>query len=87
MTCAPGSPQRLFVRMFRSYLHLSTDGAERVMMVRTYLSLLEQNRLLGSDDRQLILQALFRPASDGIVKDEGLPPLMFNFLNRQSKAC
>jgi len=76
---------RLVVRMFLSHLHLSTDAAERVVMVRTYLSLLEGDRLSGNDDRQLILQALFRPASDGIVKDEGLPPSIFEFLTRQSK--
>lgn len=77
---------RLLVRMFLSHLHLSTDASERVVMVRTYLSLLEGDRLSGGEDRQLILQALFRPASDGIVKDEGLPPSVFEFLTRQSKA-
>ncbi len=76
---------RLVVRIFLSNLHLATDAAERVVMVRTYLSLLEGDRLSGDDDRQLILQALFRPASDGIVKDEGLPPSAFEFLTRQSK--
>lgn len=76
---------RLLVRMFLSHLHLTTDAAERVVMVRTYLSLLEGDRLASKEDRQLILQALFRPASDGIVKDEGLPPSMFEFLTRQPK--
>lgn len=76
---------RLLVRMFLSHLHLSTDAAERVVMVRTYLSLLEGERLASSEDRQLILQALFRPASDGIVKDEGLPPSMVEFLTRQPR--
>ena len=77
---------RLLVRMFLSHLHLSTDAAERVVMVKTYLSLLEGDHLSGNEDRQLILQALFRPASDGIVKDEGLPPSAFEFLTRQSKS-
>ena len=76
---------RLLVRMFLSHLHLMTDAAERVVMLRTYLSLLEGDRLASKEDRQLILQALFRPASDGIVKDEGLPPSMFEFLTRQPK--
>lgn len=76
---------RLVVRIFLSNLHLATDAAERVVMVHTYLSLLEGDRLSGDEDRQLILQALFRPASDGIVKDEGLPPSAFEFLTRQSK--
>ena len=76
---------RLLVRIWLSHPHLATDAAERVVMVRTHLSLLEGDRLSGDENRQLILQALFRPASDGIVEDEGLPPSMFEFLTRQSK--
>ncbi len=76
---------RLVVRMFLSHLHLATDAAERVVMARTYLSLLEGDKLASKEDRQLILQALFRPTSDGIVKDEGIPPSMLEFLTRQSK--
>lgn len=76
---------RLVVRIFLSHLHLATDAAERVVMARTYLSLLEGDRLTSKEDRQLILQALFRPTSDGIVKDEGIPPSALEFLTRQSK--
>jgi len=76
---------RLVVRMFLSNLHLMTDAAERVVMVKTYLSLLEGDRLSGAEDRQLILQALFRPASDGIVKDEGIPASFFELLTRNPK--
>lgn len=77
---------RLVVRMFLSHLHLATDAAERVVMARTYLSLLEGDRLASKEDRQLILQALFRPASDGIVKDEGIPPSFLELLTRSPKA-
>lgn len=73
---------RLVVRMFLSHLHLLTDASERVVMVQTYLSLLEGDRLASKEDRQLILQALFRPASDGIVKDEGLPISLAEVLTR-----
>jgi len=34
---------------------------------------LESDKMPSDDDRKLVLQPLFRPASDGIVKDEGLP--------------
>ncbi|MBC3873506.1 DUF6161 domain-containing protein [Undibacterium flavidum] len=77
---------RILVRMFLSQLHLATDASERVVMVQTYLSLLEGDQLISKEDRHLILQALFRPASDGIVKDEGLPPSVFEFMTRTSKA-
>lgn len=76
---------RLIVRMFLSHLHLLTDAAERVVMVKTYLSLLDGDHLASKEDRQLILNALFRPAADGIVKDEGIPPSMLEFLTRQGR--
>lgn len=76
---------RLIVRMFLSHLHLLTDAGERVVMVQTYLSLLEGDHLASKDDRQLILQALFRPASDGIVKDEGVPFSLAEVLTRSGK--
>lgn len=77
---------RLLVRMFLSHLHLLTDAGERVVMVPTYLSLLEGDHLTSKEDRQLILQALFRPASDGIVKDEGVPFSLAEMLTRTGKA-
>jgi hypothetical protein len=64
---------RLIVRMFLSHGHLATDAAERVVMAKTYLSLTEAGKTLSDEDRKLILQPLFRPASDGLIKDEGLP--------------
>jgi hypothetical protein len=76
---------RLVVRMFLSHLHLLTDAGERVVMVHTYLSLLEGDRLSSKEDRQLILQALFRPAADGIVKDEGVPFSLAEALTRSGK--
>jgi hypothetical protein len=77
---------RLVVRMFLSHLHLLTDAGERVVMVQTYLSLLEGDHLSSKEDRQLILQALFRPAADGIVKDEGVPFSLAEALTRSGKA-
>lgn len=76
---------RLLVRMFLSHLHLLTDASERVVMVQTYLSLLEGDNLDSKEDRHLILQALFRPASDGIVKDEGVPFSFAELLTRSGK--
>lgn len=76
---------RLIVRMFLSHLHLLTDAGERVVMVQTYLSLMEGDHLASKEDRQLILQALFRPATDGIVKDEGIPFSLAEALTRSGK--
>lgn len=73
---------RLIVRMFLSDRHLSIDAEERVTMVQTYLALMEDKKVPTDEDRKLILQPLFRPASDGIVKDEGPPHPALELLTR-----
>jgi hypothetical protein len=77
---------RLIVRFFLSQVHLATDASERIVMVETYLALLEGDRLSTKEDRQLILQALFRPSADGIVKDEGIPPSFLELLTRSPRS-
>lgn len=77
---------RLIVRMYLSHQHLATDSEERVTMIKTYLALLEGDKMPSDDDRKLVLTPLFRPATDGIVKDEGLPhPLLELFTRSQGK--
>lgn len=76
---------RLIVRLFLSHQHLYTDAEERITMVQTYLSLMQGEHLASRSDRQLILQALFRPASDGLVKDEGVPFSLAEVITRQGK--
>lgn len=76
---------RLVVRMFLSNMHLMTDAAERVVMLKTYLALAEAGQLAEKDDRHLILQALFRPTADGFVKDDGVPASVLEMATRSPK--
>ena len=62
---------RLSAKIFISNLHLRMDADERVTMFQTYFSLLVEGKGLNDDDRQLILQTLFRPSSTGFIKDDG----------------
>lgn len=73
---------RLVVRMFLSHTHLAADAEERVTMVKTYLALLEGEKMPADEDRKLVLAPLFRPASDGMVKDEGMPHPMLELFTR-----
>jgi len=71
---------RLIVRIYLSHRHLANDAAERVTMVKTYLSLHEDGKVPSDDDRKLVLVALFRSASDGFVKDDAvINPLLEAF--------
>ena len=62
---------RLGGKIFVSNLHLRTDSDERVTMIQTYLALLREGAGPKDDERQLILQTLFRPSTTGIIKDDG----------------
>lgn len=63
---------RLVIRLYLSEHHLSIDAEERAVMVMTYLALLEKGAA-SEAERALILAPLFRPSSDGIVKDDAAP--------------
>lgn len=62
---------RLSAKIFISNLHLWTDSSERVTMIQTYLALLREGSGPKDDERQLILQTLFRPSATGFVHEEG----------------
>jgi hypothetical protein len=74
---------RIIVRLFFSHHHLATDAAERRMMILTYLSLVREGTQYAPEDRTLILQNLFRAASDGLVKDDAAPPTLIGELTRR----
>lgn len=76
---------RLLVRIFLSNMHLENDASERVTMAKTYLALLRKGRLPDKEDISMVLQALFRPAGDGIVKDEGVPPTTLEWVTKLGK--
>lgn len=61
---------RILTKLYLSEHHLRNDADERAIMTTTYLALTRENAA-GDADRQIILNALFRNTSDGIVKDEG----------------
>lgn len=74
---------RILVRMYLSHAHLATDAGERVAMAKTYLALVRDGKVTDEKDRRVILDALFRKASTGIVKDDGAPPTPFEVITRQ----
>jgi hypothetical protein len=74
---------RTLARLFLVNLHLAEDAAERVVMTNTYLALLRESAGVKDNDRRLVLEALFRRASTGIVKDDANPPFFLGLLQRR----
>lgn len=66
---------RILLRVYLSAHHLATDAEERRTMIMTFLALAKSKSVeeVEEEDRQVILTALFRPGSDGIVKDDAAP--------------
>ena len=75
--------ERILVRLFVSNIHLATDAEERVTMLQTYLSIIREGSEFAPEDKKLILERLFHPAADGLVKDDGAPPSPLEMLSRR----
>lgn len=61
---------RLITKIYLSEQHLRQDAYERETMTQTFMALVAE-KVASDDDKQIVLNALFRPTSDGIVKEEG----------------
>ena len=69
---------RLCVRNYLAALHQGADAAERAVMVQTYLALLRDEEVAKNPELTkpmlpAMLQAIFRHASDGYVRDDAIP--------------
>lgn len=73
---------RILIKLLFSHLHLERDAHERVVMTKTYLSLLRDESGLAEEDKKLILATLFRPASSGLMNDDGIPPGIYDLFTK-----
>lgn len=72
---------RILVRLLLSNLHLQSEAVERRTMLLTYLALLRHGQGPSEQQRELILQILFRLSATGIIKDDALPPIVAKWLS------
>jgi hypothetical protein len=52
-------------------------------MIQTYLSMSGEGTEFKADDRKLILDHVFRSASDGLVKDDAAPPSIIEVITKR----
>lgn len=65
-------PVRILIRLYLSEHHLAIDSVQRETMTMTYLAMIDE-KAADTEQRKLIIEALFRPAADGLVKDDAAP--------------
>ncbi|MFC1536620.1 DUF6161 domain-containing protein [Pseudomonadota bacterium] len=83
-------PVRLLVRKYLSHLHMEQDASERIVLTQEFLAMSrgddnEEGIKFSSEERLLILNALFRHTQTGIVRDDGSPPNILDLITRQPK--
>jgi hypothetical protein len=61
---------KILVKIMLSNYHLKVDANERVIMLNTYLVLLEDGKGFDEKDKKVILDNIFRQTNHGIIKDE-----------------
>lgn len=66
--------------MFSSF-HLARDCEERHTLTYFYLSLLKDSKV-DTEDKKLIMQALFSRAETGLLKDDGAPTMPNDFIGK-----
>jgi hypothetical protein len=76
---------RIVTRITMSHLHLRTEAEERIVMFESYLSLLSQEQLGDKEDRSLVLNALFRPSTTGLIKEDAVSPSVLDLATRVSQ--
>jgi hypothetical protein len=74
---------RIFVRLWFSNVQTYQSSKEKIVMLETYLALINDQKIKDGDKANLlILEALFRHAQTGIVKDDASPSAIAAFLEK-----
>lgn len=76
---------RVLVRMYLSHNHMQMNSQERVVMTQAYLALISEGGATSDEERNLVLQAIFRPISTGIVTDDAAPHNIIELINKNKK--
>ncbi|WP_288457823.1 DUF6161 domain-containing protein [uncultured Sphingomonas sp.] len=66
--------QRLIIRSYVTAQHLAIDAQARSAMAQTYIGLVREGTVKRAE-RAIVLDALFRPVTSGMVQEDGPPPI------------
>jgi len=72
-------------KMLLSNIHLRGDAKEREVMIETYMALLrgkDGENGLSPENIMMVLTPIFRPATSGIIHDDGGPATYFESMTK-----
>lgn len=63
---------RLLSKIYLANMHMAHDAHERIAMLKTFLAMIKEPESSSvKENQEIILSALFRPTTYGLIKDEG----------------
>ena len=65
---------RVLARQYLGHVHMRNDARERATVVQSFLAL-NIDGVATEKDRAVMLSTVFRPSTDGVVKDDAAPAL------------
>jgi len=77
---------RVISRLMMSNSHRAADAGERKTMIQTFLALLEKGDAIDESDRHLVLKAVFRPGSTGLIKGDAIPSQLVNIMSGKAES-
>ena len=76
---------RLFMKLMLSHIHLHADAREREVMISTFMALVrreDSREGIEKSDIALVLAPIFKPSTTGVIKDDGGPVTLGDFIGR-----
>ena len=78
---------RLCVKLLLSNIHLEADAREREVMIQTFMAMMrhkESREGVTKEDIAVVLAPIFNPSTSGVIKDDGGPASLTDFITRMS---
>lgn len=78
---------RLCVKLLLSNIHLEADAREREVMIQTFMAMMrhkESREGVTKEDLAVVLAPIFSPSTSGVIKDDGGPTSLTDFITRMS---
>ena len=78
---------RLCVKLLLSNIHLEADAREREVMIQTFMAMMrhkESREGVTKEDIAVVLAPIFSPSTSGVIKDDGGPASLTDFITRMS---
>lgn len=74
---------RLIARQYLAARHMAHDAGERLVIIKTFLALLQEPGAINDEARQIFIAAVARKSGDGLITDDAAP-LFENLIQKVS---